>query len=89
MPIIRDNERIKKNDLILSHTQSESEYGSLVVALIDSKVILVGRFEYVDDIVLILTINMDVPTLMFYTDSLHRFKVLAKNVEGLYCYCNS
>ena len=81
---IRDNERIKENDLILFQSQNEAEHGALVVALIDNEVIRVGRIEFIDDVVLLLAINMDVPTLMFNSDSIHRFKVLAKAVEGLY-----
>ena len=70
--------------MILFHSQSEAKHGSLVVALIDNEVIRVGRIEFIDDVVLLLAINMDVPTLMFNSDSIHRFKVLAKAVEGLY-----
>ena len=81
---IKDNERIKENDLILFHSQGEADHGSLVVALIDNEVIRVGRIEFIDDVVLLLAINMDVPTLMFKSDSIDRFKVLAKAVEGLY-----
>ena len=81
---VKDNERVKKNDLILFHTQNEAEDGNFIVAIIDNDNICVGKIEFIEDAVLILPITMDVPNQMFKSDSLHRLKIIAKAVEGLY-----
>ena len=80
---IKDTVRIRDKDLILFHIQKEVTHGSFVIALVD-EIIRLGRIEFINNMVLLHPINIETNTLVFNSDSLHKLKILARAIEGVY-----